>query len=189
MDTASHRSGATASSADRPAREFDLVVLAPTGYQGRRVVAEVHALLGGQGHRCGQGTSGCGVDRRLFAASAFHKPRSRQPTFAGAVCRLAAAGRDAERVAAALESVGAGASFTVLGGCDAADANAMRVLAARASALLSCCGNFAATGPALVAACVEAGTHYLDASLGCHMESVDQLWRQVGQAWCACSKP
>jgi short subunit dehydrogenase-like uncharacterized protein len=47
---------------------------------------------------------------------------------------------------------------------DATDADSLRILAERAQVLVSFAGPFARLAPPVIAACVEAGTHYLDVS-------------------------
>ncbi len=71
--------------------------------------------------------------------------------------RWAVAGRDPRKVEAVATRFGVPALVA-----DGFDAEATRRLAARARVVLSCAGPFSRYGDALVAACVEAGTHYAD---------------------------
>ena len=80
--------------------------------------------------------------------------------------RLAAAGRNAAKVAGVVEAeAGAGSAAPRACGvleADVGDAGQLAAVAARARLLVSCVGPFRKFGEAVVAACVEAGTHYLD---------------------------
>ena len=80
--------------------------------------------------------------------------------------RLAAAGRNAAKVAGVVEAeAGAGSAAPRACGvleADVGDAGQLAAVAARARLLISCVGPFRKFGEAVVAACVEAGTHYLD---------------------------
>ena len=80
---------------------------------------------------------------------------------AGAL-RWALAGRSApklEQVRAACGPLAAGAGIVV---ADAADTKALNALAAQTRVVLSTAGPFALYGSALVAACVQQGSHYVD---------------------------
>ena len=77
--------------------------------------------------------------------------------------RWAVAGRDATRlqqVVDAFATGGARAPGIVV--ADARDAAALRALARQAKVLVNLAGPYHATGDAVVAACIDAGTHYLD---------------------------
>jgi short subunit dehydrogenase-like uncharacterized protein len=73
--------------------------------------------------------------------------------------RLGLAGRDVKKLQGVQRECATGASIIV---ADAQDASALQALAARTRVVLSCAGPFALYGSALVAACVEQGTHYVD---------------------------
>jgi len=84
----------------------------------------------------------------------------------GARRRLAAAGRSAERTRAAAEEAAAAAGQPP-GTCavvvaDVGDQSSLEALAARCRVIVACVGPFARLGEPMVAACVAAGTHYLD---------------------------
>jgi short subunit dehydrogenase-like uncharacterized protein len=74
--------------------------------------------------------------------------------------RWAIAGRDARKLQAVAEGAGMAAPEVLL--ADAEDAAALARLAASARVMLSSAGPYALYGSGLVAACVEAGTHYVD---------------------------
>jgi short subunit dehydrogenase-like uncharacterized protein len=80
---------------------------------------------------------------------------------AGAV-RWALAGRDRAKLEQARTAAGDGAAEAGLIVADAHDADALAVLAAQTKVVLSTAGPFSLYGSALVAACVEHGTHYCD---------------------------
>jgi short subunit dehydrogenase-like uncharacterized protein len=73
----------------------------------------------------------------------------------------ALAGRDADRLAAVRQAIGADASLPLVT-ADAADAQAMAALAQRARVVISTVGPYQHHGRALVHACAEAGTDYVD---------------------------
>jgi short subunit dehydrogenase-like uncharacterized protein len=76
--------------------------------------------------------------------------------------RWALAGRNETRLKAVREAAGAGAAKAGLIVADATDEEALAALAAQSKVVLSTAGPFALYGSALVAACVEQGTHYCD---------------------------
>ncbi len=76
--------------------------------------------------------------------------------------RWALGGRSAAKLEAVRESCGAGAAAAGIVVADAGDARALTALAAQARVVLSTAGPFALYGSALVAACVEQRTHYVD---------------------------
>ena len=76
--------------------------------------------------------------------------------------KWAVAGRSADKLEAVRAACGAGARGAGLIVADADDAGALNTLAAQARVVLSTAGPFALYGSALVAACVEHATHYVD---------------------------
>ena len=76
--------------------------------------------------------------------------------------RWALAGRSAARLEEVRATCGAGAAGAGIVVADAQEAGALDKLAAQARVVLSTAGPFALYGSALVAACVENGTHYID---------------------------
>ncbi|WBQ11782.1 saccharopine dehydrogenase NADP-binding domain-containing protein [Hyphomonadaceae bacterium BL14] len=79
----------------------------------------------------------------------------------GASVRWAMAGRSADKLAAVRDEIGA-ASDTPLITADSADAASLKTLAARARVVITTVGPYQNFGEPLVAACVEAGTDYVD---------------------------
>jgi short subunit dehydrogenase-like uncharacterized protein len=73
--------------------------------------------------------------------------------------RLALAGRNAQKLQGVQRECAASAQIIV---ADAQNSTALQALAARTRVVLSCAGPFALYGSALVAACVDADTHYVD---------------------------
>ena len=76
--------------------------------------------------------------------------------------RWALAGRNEAKLREARAAAGAGAAKAGLIVADAADEEALSALAAQTKAVASTAGPFAFYGSALVAACVQHGTHYCD---------------------------
>jgi len=76
--------------------------------------------------------------------------------------RWALAGRSPARLEAARAAAGPGAATAGIVVADAADAVALAALAAQARVVLNTAGPFALYGSALVAACVQQRTHYVD---------------------------
>jgi short subunit dehydrogenase-like uncharacterized protein len=79
--------------------------------------------------------------------------------------RWAVAGRDAAKLRALLADMlvpGARAPGVIV--ADAQDADALRAMARQGRVLFNLAGPYHATGDAVVAACIEGGTHYLDLS-------------------------
>jgi short subunit dehydrogenase-like uncharacterized protein len=76
--------------------------------------------------------------------------------------RWALAGRNEEKLKQARNAAGPGAAKAGLIVADAADEAALTALAAQTKVVLSTAGPFALYGSALVAACVDHGTHYCD---------------------------
>jgi short subunit dehydrogenase-like uncharacterized protein len=76
--------------------------------------------------------------------------------------RWALAGRDLRKLEQARAAAGADAGTAGLIVADAHDAAALSALAAQTKVVLSTAGPFSLYGSALVAACVEHGTHYCD---------------------------
>src|SRR5689334_9949990 len=74
--------------------------------------------------------------------------------------RWALAGRDAAKVEAVRERAGAHGAQVVT--ADVTDPASMRALAESARVVVTTVGPFALHGPPVVAACAEAGAHYLD---------------------------
>jgi short subunit dehydrogenase-like uncharacterized protein len=99
----------------------------------------------------------------LYGASGF-VGRQTVAYFArhGGALRWALAGRDAGKLAQVRAAAGAGAAEAGLIVADAHDTDALAALAAQAKVVLSTAGPFSLYGSALVAACVEHGTHYCD---------------------------
>jgi short subunit dehydrogenase-like uncharacterized protein len=93
------------------------------------------------------------VGRQTVAYFAAHAPPK---------LRWALAGRNEHKLRAARDAAGPGAAKAGLIVADAGDEAALDALAARAKVVLSTAGPFARYGSALVAACVEHGTHYCD---------------------------
>ncbi len=93
------------------------------------------------------------VGRQTVAYFAEHAPPR---------LRWAIAGRNAYKLERTREAAGAGAARAGIVVADAGDADALGALAAQARVVLSTAGPFARYGSALVAACVEHGTHYCD---------------------------
>lgn len=81
----------------------------------------------------------------------------------GGEVRWAMAGRSAAKLAQVRDEIGASAD-TPLIVADAADPASLRAMVARAKAILTTVGPYQLYGSDLVAACVEAGTDYLDLS-------------------------
>ncbi len=75
--------------------------------------------------------------------------------------RFAVAGRSAQRLQAVVDAHAAGMPVPVLV-AEADDAQALTGLAQRTRVVIATAGPFAKVGSALVAACVAAGTHYVD---------------------------
>jgi short subunit dehydrogenase-like uncharacterized protein len=80
----------------------------------------------------------------------------------GAGLRWALAGRNGAKLEQARAQAGEGAKDAGIVVADAQDAAALRKLAAQARVVLSTAGPFALHGTALVDACVDEGTHYVD---------------------------
>jgi short subunit dehydrogenase-like uncharacterized protein len=79
--------------------------------------------------------------------------------------RWAVAGRDAAKLKALLERcVRAGARRPKIIVADTRDGASLRAMARQARVVFNLAGPYHATGDAVVAACIEAGTHYLDLS-------------------------
>ncbi len=76
--------------------------------------------------------------------------------------RWAIAGRDAGKLAAVKESLGAGAESLETIIADSFDESKLQAMTARATVVISTVGPYAKYGSPLVAACVRAGTHYCD---------------------------
>lgn len=76
--------------------------------------------------------------------------------------RWALAGRDPDKLAQSRKAAGRGASQAPILVAPADDTHALAQLARNASVVLSTAGPFARFGSALVQACVEQGTHYVD---------------------------
>jgi short subunit dehydrogenase-like uncharacterized protein len=76
--------------------------------------------------------------------------------------RWALGGRSADKLEAVRAACGAGATAAGIVVADAADAAALDALAAQATVVASTAGPFALHGSALVQACVERRTHYVD---------------------------
>jgi short subunit dehydrogenase-like uncharacterized protein len=93
------------------------------------------------------------VGRQTVAYFAEHAP---------ARLRWAVAGRNAYKLEQSRKAAGAGAARAGIVVADAGDEAALGALAAQARVVLSSAGPFARYGSALVAACVEHGTHYCD---------------------------
>lgn len=74
--------------------------------------------------------------------------------------RWAAGARDPRRAVAALERVGVACPEVVV--ADVADPTSLAALARRATVVLNLVGPYTAYGAPVVAACVDAGTHYVD---------------------------
>jgi short subunit dehydrogenase-like uncharacterized protein len=101
------------------------------------------------------------IDVVLYGASGFVGRQTVQhfARYAGAV-RWAVAGRSRDRLRQALEAAGVAGGEVIV--ADALDTAALNAMAARAKVVLSTAGPFALYGSALVAACVEQRTHYVD---------------------------
>lgn len=99
----------------------------------------------------------------LYGASGF-VGRQTVAYFAQRAGRLrwAVAGRNRDKLLAACAAAGPGAAKAGLIVADAQDEAALSALAAQARVVLSTAGPFALHGSALVAACVQQGTHYAD---------------------------
>ncbi len=80
----------------------------------------------------------------------------------GTRLRWALAGRSARKLETVRAAAGAGAADAGVIVADAGDEPALAALAAQAKVVLSTAGPFSLYGSALVAACVEHGTHYCD---------------------------
>ncbi|TDP63253.1 saccharopine dehydrogenase family protein [Roseateles toxinivorans] len=93
------------------------------------------------------------VGRQTVAYFAEHAPTG---------LRWALAGRDEVKLRQVREACGPGAAAAGLIVADAQDAAALNALAAQTRVVLSTAGPFALHGSALVAACVEQRTHYVD---------------------------
>ena len=78
------------------------------------------------------------------------------------VFKWALAGRSKEKLEKVREDLGPNANTLDLIVADSFDKNALRVMAARTSVVLTTVGPYALYGSDLVAACVETGTHYCD---------------------------
>jgi short subunit dehydrogenase-like uncharacterized protein len=79
--------------------------------------------------------------------------------------RWAVAGRDAGRLQALLQKMAPpGAALPEIIVADTRDAESLRALARRTRVLFNLAGPYHATGDAVVQACIDAGTHYLDLS-------------------------
>lgn len=76
--------------------------------------------------------------------------------------RWALAGRNADKLAAVQRACGPDAAHAAIVVADADDAGALQALARNAHVVLSTAGPFDRYGSKLVAACVKAGTHYVD---------------------------
>ncbi len=76
--------------------------------------------------------------------------------------RWAIAGRDKEKLATARTSLGDGAADLPIIVADSFDKDALRDMAGRTQVVISTVGPYALFGSDLVAACVDAGTHYCD---------------------------
>ncbi len=93
------------------------------------------------------------VGRQTVAYFAQHAPPR---------LRWALAGRNAAKLEHARAAAGAGAARASVIVADAADEAALAALAAQTRVVLSTAGPFSLYGSALVAACVDNGTHYCD---------------------------
>ncbi len=76
--------------------------------------------------------------------------------------RWAIAGRDAGKLAAVKESLGAGAESLQTIVADSFDESKLNAMTSRTTVVISTVGPYAKYGSPLVAACVKAGTHYCD---------------------------
>ena len=76
--------------------------------------------------------------------------------------RWAIAGRDAGKLAAVKESLGAGAESLQTIVADSFDESKLNAMTSRTTVVISTVGPYAKYGSPLVAACVRAGTHYCD---------------------------
>ncbi|MDP3747981.1 MAG: saccharopine dehydrogenase NADP-binding domain-containing protein [Phenylobacterium sp.] len=81
----------------------------------------------------------------------------------GGEVKWAMAGRSADKLAAVRDEIGA-PKDTPLVVADAADAASLKAMVGRAKAVLTTVGPYQLYGDALIAACAEAGTDYLDLS-------------------------
>lgn len=80
----------------------------------------------------------------------------------GGTVRWALAGRSSKKLEAVRDSLGAEAADLELILADSFDTDALQTLATRTRVVLSTVGPYALYGSDLVAACVDAGTHYCD---------------------------
>jgi short subunit dehydrogenase-like uncharacterized protein len=80
---------------------------------------------------------------------------------AGLACRWAMAGRSQTKLEAVRDEIGA-PSATPLVVADAADPDSVNAMAARTKVVLTTVGPYQLYGAEVVAACVEAGTDYVD---------------------------
>ncbi len=96
------------------------------------------------------------VGRQTAAYFAQHASAQARPL------TWALAGRNAEKLAAVQHHCGAGAAQAGMVLADADDSRALQALARDAHVVLSTAGPFDRYGSKLVAACVNAGTHYVD---------------------------
>jgi short subunit dehydrogenase-like uncharacterized protein len=113
--------------------------------------------------RARAGAPGREFDVILYGASGF-VGRQTVAYFAehGAHLRWALGGRSASRLEAVRDRAGAAARHAGIVVADAADARALDALAARARVVLSTAGPFSLYGSALVEACVQRRSHYVD---------------------------
>ena len=88
-------------------------------------------------------------------------------------CRLALAGRNADKVTAVRDRVAGGRDIAVLA-ADTGDARSLKALASSTRVLATTVGPYALYGDGVVAACAAAGTDYLD--LTGEPEFVDTSW-------------
>ncbi len=93
------------------------------------------------------------VGRQTVAYFARHAPPG---------LHWAVAGRDGQRLRQGLHDCGADDTRVGVIEAESSDASALRALAAQTQVVLSTAGPFALHGSALVAACVDARTHYCD---------------------------
>ena len=104
------------------------------------------------------------VDVVLFGASGFTGRLVAEvlaARTAGTGLRWALAGRDATRLAAVRDAIGAPASLPLML-ADAADAQALAALVRQARVVITTVGPYTRHGTALATACAQAGTDYVD---------------------------
>ena len=105
------------------------------------------------------------LDLILFGATGYTgalvAARLQQARAAGRKLRWGIAGRNAEKLAALREGLGAGKDLPCFV-ADADDPASLRALARKARAILTTAGPYQRHGEGLLRACIEAGTDYLD---------------------------